>query len=50
MIMKKCIVINGVSGSGKDTFVKVFQETTSLNVYNISSVDLIKEIMIKFLD
>ena len=48
--MKKCIVINGISGSGKDTFIKIFSSLSKHNTYNISSVDLVKEIAEKYAD
>lgn len=40
--MKKIIVINGTGGSGKDTFVELV--STIKKVYNVSSVDKVKEI------
>ena len=40
--MKKIIVINGVGGSGKDTFVEFCKKYTS--VVNFSSIDKVKEI------
>ena len=40
--MKQIIVINGTGGSGKDTFVNFV--ANYLNVYNLSSVDKVKEI------
>lgn len=43
--MKKSYIINGNSGSGKDTFIHFFKELRpSLMVYNISSITLIREI------
>ena len=43
----KIIVINGVAGSGKDTFVKMVQRHASTGVANISSVDPVKDLMQK---
>jgi hypothetical protein len=43
----KIIVINGVAGSGKDTFVKMVQKHSSVGVANISSIDPVKELMQK---
>lgn len=40
--MKNIIIINGYGGSGKDTFVNLVSKYNK--VYNISSVDKIKEI------
>ena len=42
--MKKIIVINGVGGSGKDTFVEYCKKYA--NVSNFSSIDKVKEIAI----
>lgn len=40
--MKKIVVINGTGGSGKDTFVEL--TSTIRKVYNVSSIDKVKEI------
>jgi hypothetical protein len=48
--MKKCIVINGVSGSGKDTFIEIFAQLYDGYTANISSVDLVKDIMYDYMD
>jgi ABC-type proline/glycine betaine transport system ATPase subunit len=49
-LMKKCIVINGVSGSGKDTFIRMFAQLYDGKTANISSVDLVKDIMYDYMD
>lgn len=43
----KIIVINGTAESGKDTFVKMVQNHSSEEVFNISSIDPVKELMVK---
>jgi hypothetical protein len=40
----KHFVINGHGTSGKDTFIELFDEMVLNKVYNISSIDPIKDI------
>lgn len=46
------VIINGVTGSGKDTFIKLAgsycEENEIANVLNISSVDPIKDVLYQF--
>lgn len=48
----KVIIINGVTGSGKDTFIEFVQSYCQLNevanILNISSVDTIKNVLRQF--
>lgn len=46
--MVKVIVINGYSGSGKDTFVNFCKEISPNRVESISTVDFIKDIATEF--
>jgi hypothetical protein len=52
MTRTKVIIINGVQGSGKDTFVKLAQSYCNMNemanVLNLSSVDPIKDLLDAF--
>ncbi len=46
--MKKIIVINGAAGSGKDTFVHLVREQADCMVFNLSTVDTIKQIAVSY--
>lgn len=41
--MKKLIIMNGCGGSGKDTFVKLCRENSSLKINKFSIIDFVKE-------
>lgn len=41
--MKLVIVINGIGGSGKDTFIDIIKNNFKIPVFNISSIDEVKE-------
>jgi len=45
--VKKIIVINGSSNSGKDTFVKYFNSMTDIAVFNHSTIDNVREMFVK---
>lgn len=44
---KSIIVINGKGSCGKDTLIKYFAENSGIRIMNISSIDPIKEILLK---
>lgn len=48
--MRRAFVINGAGGVGKDTLIEQFKEKVPsyIPVYNVSSVDVIKEIATKY--
>lgn len=41
--MKKLIIMNGCGGSGKDTFVRLCRENSSLKINKFSIIDFVKE-------